>query len=94
MDKVAIGKPAGLQDLSTCGSLPRVNVPGEVDLSGARFRKSSQSFANGNCVEVAFIPGGTVVRDSKDPSGPVLLVTEAHWRGFIGKIQSGSYDSR
>jgi len=35
------------------------------------FRKSSLSFANSNCVEVAGLPGGQIhVRDSKDPDGP------------------------
>ena len=37
-----------------------------------RWVKSSYSFANGNCVEVAALPGAVAVRDSKDPGGPVL----------------------
>ena len=43
-----------------------------VDLSGANWRKSSASGANG-CVEVAFVEGQVAVRDSKDRAGPVLV---------------------
>jgi len=38
--------------------------------------KSSLSFSNGNCVEVASLPGGEIgVRDGRDPDGPVLTFT-------------------
>jgi hypothetical protein len=44
--------------------------------------KSSYSTAtSGNCVEVAALPdGGRAVRDSKNPDGPVLLLTADQWR--------------
>ena len=47
------------------------------------WRKSSYSSTpNGNCVEVSF--GRTVaVRDSKNPAGPILTVSEAAWRSFL-----------
>ena len=38
--------------------------------------KSSLSFSNGNCVEVAELPGGSVgVRNSREPAGTVLRFT-------------------
>ena len=44
--------------------------------AGLSWIKSSFSFSNGNCVEVASLPdGGVGVRDSKDQSGPVLQFT-------------------
>jgi hypothetical protein len=47
--------------------------------------KSSRSFSNGNCVEVAELPGGSVgVRHSKDPAGPVLQFTRGAWNAFLG----------
>ena len=47
--------------------------------------RSSFSFANGNCVEVAELPGGSVgIRDSRDPGGPVLRFTRAEWAAFLG----------
>ena len=45
------------------------------------WRKSSASGASG-CVEVAFVDGAVLVRDSKNPSGPVLQVAPSAWRHF------------
>ncbi|MFG3506024.1 DUF397 domain-containing protein [Streptomyces sp. NPDC047821] len=61
----------------------------EYDLSGAQWRKSSYSDDNGgSCVEVLDnAPGGIVpVRDSKNPAGPVLLITAPAWRAFVGGL--------
>lgn len=46
-----------------------------VDLSRAQWKKSSYSGNSGNCVEVADLGTAVAVRDSKDPEGPVLVVT-------------------
>jgi hypothetical protein len=55
--------------------------------------KSSLSFSNGNCVEVAELPGGGVgVRNSRDPDGPVLRFTPAEWRAFLGGARLGEFD--
>jgi hypothetical protein len=62
-----------------------------VDLSRAVWRKSSQSYANG-CVEVAFVDGQVAVRDSKDPSGPVLVFTALEWAAFLGGVRGGEFD--
>jgi uncharacterized protein DUF397 len=52
----------------------------------ARWVKSSFSFANGNCVEVAELPGDTVgIRDGRDPGGPVLRFTRAEWAAFLSR---------
>jgi hypothetical protein len=56
--------------------------------------KSSLSFSNGACVEVANLPGGVVgVRHSKDPSGPVLRFTPAEWHAFLGGARAGEFDN-
>lgn len=55
--------------------------------------KSSLSFANSNCVEVAALPDGHVgVRDSKDSAGPVLRFTPTEWDAFVGGCRNGEFD--
>jgi hypothetical protein len=63
-------------------------------ISGAYWKKSSQSMGNGNCVEVAPLGRGHVgVRDSKDKTGPVLQFTPDEWSAFIGGVRNGEFDS-
>lgn len=61
--------------------------------SGSYWVKSSFSFANGNCVEVADLPGGRIgVRHSKDVTGPVLRFTPDEWHAFLGGVRNGEFD--
>lgn len=61
-----------------------------MDLTGARWRTSSRSSGNGgDCVEVADnLPGVVGVRDSKDPTGPVLVFGPASWGAFVAQLPS------
>jgi Domain of unknown function (DUF397) len=64
------------------------------DESGASWIKSSFSYANCNCVEISSLPDGVIgVRDSKDPSGPVLRFSGAEFKAFVGGIRNGEFDS-
>ena len=55
--------------------------------------KSSLSYANGDCLEVANLPEGIVgVRDSKDAQGPILRFTSDEWHAFVGGVQNGEFD--
>ena len=61
--------------------------------SGSSWVKSSLSLANGNCVEVASLPDGTVgLRNSRDTAGPVLRFTLDEWHAFLGGAQKGEFD--
>jgi hypothetical protein len=56
--------------------------------------KSSYSYANGNCVEVARLPGGQVgVRDSKNTETAILRFTSAGWRAFLAGARRGEFGS-
>ncbi|MET8529063.1 DUF397 domain-containing protein [Micromonospora sp. NPDC005172] len=57
-----------------------------MELTGARWRKSTRSNGSGgNCVEVADnLPEVVAVRDSKDPGGPMLVFPPDAWRAFVG----------
>ncbi|MGW1123563.1 DUF397 domain-containing protein [Streptomyces sp. NPDC002526] len=59
------------------------------ELSSARWRRSSYSNANGGeCIEVSDdFPGLVPVRDSKNPSGPSLLVNAAAWGTFVSSLK-------
>jgi hypothetical protein len=65
----------------------------QVDLDGARWRKSNRSGPySDNCVEVAFVDNAIAVRDSKNATGPVLLFTRAEWDAFVGGAKDGEFD--
>jgi hypothetical protein len=57
------------------------------------WRKSPYSNPNGNCVELAEVPGvGIAMRNSRDPNGPVLLYTPAEVAAFVQGAKDGHFD--
>ncbi|MFG2528426.1 DUF397 domain-containing protein [Streptomyces sp. NPDC048516] len=60
------------------------------NLSGVAWRKSSYSDGGeDNCVEVSDgFPGAVPVRDSKNPSGGVLLFPAEAWTSFIATVKA------
>lgn len=57
-------------------------------LNPSGWRKSSRSGANGQRVE---LHGDGAVRDSKNPSGPLLRVG---WSEMVAAVKAGRYDHR
>ncbi|MFF3006382.1 DUF397 domain-containing protein [Kitasatospora sp. NPDC057940] len=70
-----------------------------ADLSEAVWTKSKRSGTSGDnaCVEVTpiFVGGsrlGTAMRDSTDPSGPVLFFWNGEYEAYVEAIRDGQED--
>ena len=53
----------------------------------SKWRKSSYSSAQGNCVEAAGHGSGVLVRDTQDRTGPLLRFTPEAWRRFAARVK-------
>ncbi|MEU1982819.1 DUF397 domain-containing protein [Nocardia sp. NPDC019395] len=63
-----------------------------MDLTGAKWFKSSKSGGNQDCVEAAHLGEGFVgVRDSKNPTGPALVFTPGEWDAFLAGAKDGEF---
>ncbi len=54
------------------------------------WRKSSRCATSG-CVEVARVGDSVLVRDSKDPDGPVLTFDREEWTAFLAGAAAGEF---
>ncbi len=62
------------------------------ELAGASWFKATASNTSQGCVEVAHLERWTVVRDSKNPSGPVHCYTPHEWACFLDGARAGEFD--
>jgi hypothetical protein len=89
---VAPGLFTTISEVNDMG-IPMHGNPSERPNSGLTWIKSSLSFSNGNCVEVASLAdGGVAVRNSRHPEGSVLAFTPDEWHAFIGGVRNGEFD--
>ncbi|GGV93671.1 hypothetical protein GCM10015535_57120 [Streptomyces gelaticus] len=60
-----------------------------------RWHKSSYSSNGGDCIEVAAnlaaLHGVVPLRDSKNPSGPVLNTSAASFVSFVAGVKAGEF---
>ncbi|MBE1532460.1 DUF397 domain-containing protein [Actinomadura algeriensis] len=58
-----------------------------------QWRKSTYSLGqNDQCVEVAAVQGVVGVRDSKDPSGPKVILRSSAFRRLVADVRDGVHD--
>lgn len=63
------------------------------ELTGADWRKSTYSGSQGNCVEFAALPDGSVaMRNSRDPQGPAIVYTRAEIGAMLAGAKDGEFD--
>jgi len=63
-----------------------------VVTSAANWRKSRRCESN-QCVEFARIDENRVgLRDSADPLGPALMLSDASWKAFVAGVRAGEFD--
>jgi hypothetical protein len=55
------------------------------------WRKSTLC-GSGSCIEVAKVNESYMVRDSKDPEGPVLEFSRAEWDAFVAGVHAGDFN--
>ncbi|MBW8484892.1 DUF397 domain-containing protein [Actinomadura parmotrematis] len=60
--------------------------------AGAGWRKSHHSDGGNGCVEVATLATAHAVRDSKNPTGPILALPHPAWRTLLHHIKQGRHD--
>jgi uncharacterized protein DUF397 len=54
------------------------------------WHKASYS-ASGNCVEVAFLAGRVLLRNSRAQLGPALVFTADEWKAFLAGAVDGEF---
>jgi hypothetical protein len=60
---------------------------------GSRSWRTSSASAGTECVVIAIVDDRVLVRDSKDPVGPILEFTHAEWRAFLVGAANGEFDT-
>jgi hypothetical protein len=59
-----------------------------MDLNTITWRKSSHSGGTGGeCIELAALPEGVGVRDSKNPNGPKLLIARHEFAALVASLK-------
>lgn len=63
---------------------------GDTERTHITWRRSTAS-GSGNCVEVAFDDKSVLVRNSRDPVGPVLSFSPEEWVAFLEGANKGEF---
>jgi hypothetical protein len=53
--------------------------------------RKSEASAESGCVEVAVVGDSVLVRNSRDPNGPVLSFSRSEWTAFLLGARNGTF---
>ena|SRR5690348_8782112 len=53
---------------------------------------SSTAESIGSCVEVGSVTAEVLIRNSREPGGPVLNFTHEEWEAFVAGVKAGEFD--
>jgi hypothetical protein len=62
-----------------------------MDVSNAKWVKSTKSGAAGHCLEVAKVGDSYAVRNSNKPEAGFLEFTQAEWTAFVAGVADGEF---
>jgi hypothetical protein len=60
-------------------------------MQNPQWRKSTRS-QDTNCLEVAVVDGGVLLRDTKNPDSLTLAIPADQWRAFVAGVKDGEFD--
>jgi hypothetical protein len=63
-----------------------------ADFAAAKWRKSSHSNSQQECVEVAQVATAISIRDSKNPEGGHLTLNRTSFGGILDHVKAGDLD--
>ncbi|RAY10638.1 DUF397 domain-containing protein [Actinomadura craniellae] len=55
------------------------------------WRKSSHSTSQGECVELAPLPPGVAIRDSKNPDGPKIVLAGSAFMNLLTRVKRDEF---
>ncbi|TDC68483.1 DUF397 domain-containing protein [Actinomadura sp. GC306] len=62
------------------------------DLAAAKWRKSSRSNSEQECVQVAQVPAAIGIRDSKNPEGGHLTLARTAFADLLNRVKARDLD--
>ncbi|MBM2618036.1 DUF397 domain-containing protein [Actinoplanes sp. LDG1-06] len=61
-----------------------------VEVVPSEWRRSTRC-TGGNCIEVAKVDGGYLIRDSKNPDSGQLSFNDAEWDAFVAGVKANDF---
>lgn len=64
-----------------------------TDRSSVEWRKADRSGSGDNCVELASVPDGVAIRDSKNPAGGFTMLSAERFADLVLRVKRDEFTS-